>query len=259
MKFQLSQPYLLLPLVLLGLLGGISGGWIRLGSPMIPVASAGLNHGLLMVGGFLGTLISLERAMVLKKKIWLAIPFLTGLSLFFFLAGMIQIGFYFLLAGSLGLGIIMHLQSVKKPYLHTYLLYAGAMFWFIGNFITWRSGLVAAGTTLWMGFLLFTIVGERLELSQYLPVVPWAKNALSLHLVLVFIGLLVPFHTWGNELLGIGILLIAAWLWVFDIAKVLVKKKRSVSIFGYWIEDWISLAWYAGDHFSCFGKPSSIL
>lgn len=230
MKTRIFQPQFLLPLVLLGLLGGITGGWIRFGSPVIPIASAGMNHGLLMVGSFLGTLITIERAMVLKKKVWLAIPFLTGLSSLFFLTGMIQVGLYLLLAGSLGLGIIMHLQSVRHPHFHTYLLYGGAMFWFIGNFMTWRSGLIAAGTTWWMGFLLFTIVGERLELSKFLPVPPWAKKALAIHLLLVFIGLLVPFHTWGNELLGLGILLIAVWLWVFDIAKVNVKKTDQ---FGY--------------------------
>lgn len=225
MKSIILQPQFLLPFgLLLALFGGIAGGWIRLGNPAITIDSAGMNHGLLMVGGFLGTLISIERAMVLKKKIWLAVPFLTGFSSLFFLLGMNQIGLYLLLAGSLGLGIIMHLQSVKYPHFHTYLLYAGAMFWFIGNIMTWRSGLIAAGTTWWMGFLLFTIVGERLELSQYLPVPPWAKNALVLHLLLVFIGLLVSFHTWGNELLGIGILLIAVWLWVFDTAKVHAKK-----------------------------------
>lgn len=223
----------LLPLVLLGLVLGISGGWIKLGSLQIPIASAGMNHGLLMVGGFLGTLISIERAMVLKKKVWLIIPFLTGLSTPFFLMGMTQVGLLLLLAGSLGLGVIMHLQSVRHPQLHTYLLYAGAMFWFIGNFMTWRSGLIAAGTTWWMGFLLFTIVGERMELSQFLPVPPLAKYALILHLLLVFIGLIIPFHTWGNELLGVGILLIAIWLWVFDIAKVLAKKTGQFRYLGF--------------------------
>ncbi|MEB2785334.1 hypothetical protein [Algoriphagus persicinus] len=232
MTLTSPKAFHLLPLVVLGLVLGISGGWIRLGSTLIPIASAGMNHGLLMVGCFLGTLISIERAMVLKKKIWLVIPFLTGLSSLFFLTGMIQIGLLLLLVGSLGLGIIMHLQSVRHPHFHTFLLYAGAMFWFIGNFMTWRSGLIAAGTTWWMGFLLFTIVGERLELSQFLPVPPWTKKALVIHLLLVFIGLLVPFHTWGNEILGLGILLIAVWLLVFDIAKVIAKKTEQFRYLG---------------------------
>ncbi|MEB2780485.1 hypothetical protein U3A58_08775 [Algoriphagus sp. C2-6-M1] len=232
MTLTSPKAFHLFPLVVLGLVLGISGGWIRLGSTLIPIASAGMNHGLLMVGCFLGTLISIERAMVLKKKIWLVIPFLTGLSSLFFLTGMIQIGLILLLVGSLGLGIIMHLQSVRHPHFHTFLLYAGAMFWFIGNFMTWRSGLIAAGTTWWMGFLLFTIVGERLELSQFLPVPPWTKKALVIHLLLVFIGLLAPFHTWGNEILGLGILLIAVWLLVFDIAKVIAKKTEQFRYLG---------------------------
>lgn len=232
MKSRLFQPYYLLPLVLLGLVMGIAGGWIRLGNPVIPVAEAGINHGLLMVGGFLGTLISIERAMVMNKKIWLVIPFISGLSSIFFLFGMQAEGLLFLLAGSLGLGSIMHIQSVRHPYFHTFLLYAGAVFWFIGNFLVWKTGLIAAGSTWWMGFLLFTIVGERLELSQFMPVPSWSKKALGGFLALFFIGLLFPFHGLGNELLGVAVLLISAWLLSFDMAKVAAKKKDQFRYIG---------------------------
>lgn len=232
MKSRLFQPYYLLPLVLLGLVMGIAGGWIRLGNPVIPVAEAGINHGLLMVGGFLGTLISIERAMVMNKKIWLVIPFLSGLSNLFFLIGMQSVGLLLLLSGSLGLGLIMHFQSVKHPHFHTFLLYAGAVFWFIGNFLVWKSGLIATGSTWWMGFLLFTIVGERLELSQFLPVPSWSKKALGGLLGVFFIGLLFPFHGLGNEILGAAVLLISAWLLTFDMAKVAAKKKEQFRYIG---------------------------
>lgn len=224
MKIQLSQPHLLLPLVLLGLLGGISGGWIRLGSAMIPIASAGSNHGLLMVGGFLGTLISIERAMVMEKKTWLVIPLLTGSSVFAFLLGYTNTGLFIIMAGSLGLSLIMHLQTIKHPKFHSVLLYGGAASWFIGNFLAWHTGLIATGSTWWIGFLLFTIVGERLELSQFLPVPTWSKTALKSLLVLFTVGLIIPFHSWGNEIMGISSLLIAAWLLFFDMAKVASRK-----------------------------------
>lgn len=224
MKIQLYQPHLLLPLVLLGLLGGISGGWIRLGSSIIPIASAGSNHGLLMVGGFLGTLISIERAMVMEKKTWLVIPLLTGSSVFAFLLGYTNTGLFILMAGSLGLSLIMHLQTIKHPKFHTALLYAGGASWFVGNFLAWHTGLIATGSTWWIGFLLFTIVGERLELSQFLPVPTWSKTALKSLLVLFTVGLIIPFHTWGNEITGISSLLIAGWLLFFDMAKVASRK-----------------------------------
>lgn len=214
----------LLPLVLLSLVLGISGGWLRLGNVSIPIAQAGIYHGLIMTGGFLGTLISIERAMVMEKKTWLIIPFLTGSSMFAFLLGYGDLGLFLLMAGSLGLSLIMHLQTLKHPNFHTALLYGGAVSWFVGNFLAWQTGLIAAGSTWWIGFLLFTIVGERLELSQFLPVPSWSKNALKSLLALFTLGLIIPFHSWGNEIMGFSAILIAAWLLVFDMAKVASRK-----------------------------------
>lgn len=226
------KPFFLLPLVLLGLLGGIAGGWIRLGSPVIPIAEAGANHGLLMVGGFLGTLISIERAMVMKKKAWLIIPFLSGISTVFFLIGQDQAGIGALLAGSLGLSVIMQVQVIRHPHFHSILLYLGAVSWFIGNFFAWHFGLIAAGSIWWIGFLLFTIVGERLELSQFLPVPSWSKKALGGLLGLFFMGLILPFHGVGNEVMGLAVLLISVWLLIFDMAKVAAKKKAQFRYIG---------------------------
>lgn len=227
-----QAPIFLLPLVLLALVIGISGGWIRLGSSVIPLVEAGASHGLLMVGGFLGTLISIERAMVMKKKAWLFIPLLSGISSVFFLIGQDQVGMFCLLAGSFGLSVIMHFQTVRHLHFHSVLLYLGAVCWFIGNFLSWHFGMIAAGSTWWIGFLLFTIVGERLELSQFLPVPKWSKKALAALLGLFFIGLILPFHGLGNEVMGLSALLISIWLLVFDMAKVAAKKKAQFRYIG---------------------------
>jgi hypothetical protein len=232
MNSRISNPAFLLPIVLIGLVAGISGGWIRLGSLIIPLAEAGLNHGLLMVGGFLGTLISIERAMIMKKKAWLIIPFFSGISTLFFLFELGQAGLGALLAGSLGLSLIMHFQTMRHPHFHSVLLYLGAVCWFLGNLFAWHFGMIAAGSTWWIGFLLFTIVGERLELSQFLPVPTWSKKALGGFLGLFFIGLTVPFHGMGNEVMGFGILLISAWLLIFDMAKVSARKKAQFRYIG---------------------------
>jgi hypothetical protein len=232
MKSKILQPHFLLPLVLIGLLAGISGGWIRLGSLLVPLPSAAANHGLLMVGGFLGTLISVERAMVMSQKSWLLIPLLTGFSTIPFLMGNSETGLLLLMAGSLGLSAIMHLQTLKHPKFHSVLLYIGAACWFVGNFFAWQTGLIAAGTTWWIGFLMFTIVGERMELSQFLPVPNWSKIALKTLLALFTLGLVVPFHSWGNEIMGGAALLIAIWLLRFDMAKVAARKKGQFRYIG---------------------------
>jgi hypothetical protein len=232
MKTKLIQAPYLLPFVLVGLLAGISGGWLRLGSLIVTIPHAAANHGLLMVGVFLGTLISLERAMVMPRRYWLLVPFFSGISAIPFLMGSFERGVLLLLAGSLGLSAIMHFQTLKHPKFHSVLLYIGAACWFVGNLLAWQTGLIAAGTTWWIGFLMFTIVGERLELSQFLPVPNWSKIALKTLLALFTLGLVVPFHSWGNEIMGGAALLIAIWLLRFDMAKVAARKKGQFRYIG---------------------------
>ena len=60
---KIIKPNYILPLVLLALLMGISGGWVRLGDLSWVVPGAAAQHGLLMVGGFLGTLIAAVQAL----------------------------------------------------------------------------------------------------------------------------------------------------------------------------------------------------
>jgi hypothetical protein len=232
MKINMIQAPYLLPFVLVGLLAGISGGWLRLGSMIVSIPSAAANHGLLMVGVFLGTLISLERAMVMPQRSWLLVPFLAGISVIPFLLQSSELGILLLLLGSFGLNAIMHLQALKHPKFHSVLLYIGAACWFVGNFFVWQTGLIAAGTTWWIGFLMFTIVGERLELSQFLPVPKWAKIVLKILLTLFTLGLVVPFHTWGNEIMGSAALSIAIWLLYFDMAKIAARKKAQFRYIG---------------------------
>jgi hypothetical protein len=87
------------------LIAGIWAGLIRLGweLPLTPVA---VHHGAIMVGGFLSTLIALEKAIPLKRKLPLLVPVVSALSLLMVVPGYYQVGLYFLVAGSIGLLII---------------------------------------------------------------------------------------------------------------------------------------------------------
>lgn len=72
---KINPIYFILPLALLSMLIGVYAGWLRLGWDFVifePAAAA--QHGALMVGSFLGTLIAAERVSVLKNKGWWAIP-----------------------------------------------------------------------------------------------------------------------------------------------------------------------------------------
>jgi hypothetical protein len=72
-------PLLLLPLAAVSLLSGLLAGLIRMGWALpTPNADLILPHGPLMVAGFFGTLIGLERAVALQKAWVYGAPVLVG-------------------------------------------------------------------------------------------------------------------------------------------------------------------------------------
>ncbi|SMD45977.1 hypothetical protein SAMN00777080_4650 [Aquiflexum balticum DSM 16537] len=230
---KLFKPIYIFPLVLLGLLTGILGGWTRLGYSEWNISGAASNHGTLMVGGFLGTLISLERAMVMKNKFWLLFPLISGLSIPVLLwLGWPTVGVALLFIASLGLMAIMYLQTIKHPVLYQFIMSVGAASWLLGNFMLLNTGLVAAAVPWWMGFLLLTIVGERLELSKFLPTPKWAKKGLALILGFFILGIWLPFHGSGSFLMGLSVLLVSVWLLYFDMAKIASKKSGQFKYIG---------------------------
>jgi hypothetical protein len=231
---QLIKPIYLFPLVVIALLMGITGGWIRLGYLGFAVQGTSASHGVLMVGGFLGTLISLERAMVMKNRIWLLIPLLSGLSIpaLLLVPGWPALSQVFLLIAGLGLMAIMYFQSLRHPEIYQYVMMMGAVLWMAGNFMLFYSGFVPAAVPWWIGFILFTIVGERLELSKFLPTPKNAKSGLLLLLTLFFIGIWIPFHRYGNWLMGTCSIMISFWLLHFDMAKIASKKEDQFKYIG---------------------------
>lgn len=218
------QPAWLFPLIIGSLITGILGGWLRLGYLAFPIGQAASHHGLLMVGCFLGSLISLERAMVMKNRFWLTVPLLSALSMPLILAGWPGLGAYMLLAASLGLIVIMYFQTIKVAEIYSYIIAFGAAAWMLGNFAYVYSDFVPMATGWWMAFLLFTILGERMELNKFLPTPKWAGMVFYTGIALFGLGLLLPFHQWGNTVLGIALLCLALWLFRFDMARYAAKK-----------------------------------
>lgn len=227
------KPALIFPFVIGALLLGISGGANRLGDMTWMLAGAGMQHGVLMVGGFLGTLISLERAMVMKNKWWLLVVLFNGFSiLVLVIPGWSFFAFYWQLTGSVGLVLMMYFQSLRHPKPYQYVMSIGAISWMIGNVALITSDFVPAAVPWWIGFLLFTIVGERLELSKFLPTPSYAKIILYILLALFFIGMVMPFHQSGNWVMGFAAIFIAFWLLHFDMAKIAAKKEKQFKYIG---------------------------
>jgi len=224
LKLKGIQSQYLMPLILFGLLMGIVGGWIRLGYIALPIATAAVSHGLLMVGGFMGTLICLERCLVMKYKAWLLAPILGLLATVLFLSGYEKIGMYFLTLESVALFLVMYIQTVKHRLSELVVLCIGSICWLIGNILVIKTGFVPVATTWWIGFVLLTIVGERLEFGKFLPNPRWSKALLHTLLTAFFVALIVPFHEGGNWILGSCAVVMGMWLLRFDMARISVRK-----------------------------------
>lgn len=218
-------PVLRLPLLLLGFLSlilGVGAGLARLGWTVPqPAVELTAFHGPLMICGFFGTVISLERAVALGR-VWTYLGPLAagagGLCLIFgmplFLAqALLMLGSAILFTGSV-------LVFMRQRALFTFTMAAGAACWLLGNGL-WLSGAsVYAASVWWLGFLVLTIAGERLELSRFLPPSPVAQR--------VFIGVLAGLlagMALEARLLGLALLALALWLLRQDIARRTVRDK----------------------------------
>jgi hypothetical protein len=214
---------LVAPWILLALFTGLLGGLTRIGWSIPLTKFAGL-HGLIMVGGFLGTVISFEKTITLKHKTWLVVPVISGLSVLFMIVGNYEISLGLQLAASFGL-VIAFFKWLSMTNDHYYrIMIIGALSWMIAI-----SGLMAGRAIpsilpWWIAFILFIIVGERLELSQFLPITKKSKSLLYIFLITFLAGIFTPYHMPGKYLLGLALIGIGIWLVRNDIVKISLNK-----------------------------------
>jgi len=220
-----------LPIILSAVVILIAATWaglIRLGWGL-PVLHSTLpiEHGSLMVAGFFGTLISLERAVALNKRWAYTGPFLCGLGgllLAFGLPGIL--GPALLTLGSFWLILIFIavLQQHRTAYISV--MAFGAFALFIGN-LFWLLGWQVYQIVLWWaGFLILTIAGERLELARMVKKPDYSHPLFLAIIVINLAGLVIVLFQWdvGVRITGLGMLGMALWLLVFDIARRTVKQ-----------------------------------
>lgn len=219
------------PLLVLGFLSlfaGVAAGLVRLGWDVPrPAALAPELHGPLMIVGFFGTVISLERAVALARRWAYAGPLAAGaagLAAAFgapaAAAAAATVAAAVLAAGSL-------VVLARQPALHMACLTLGAGCWLAGSAL-WLAGLpLATAVPWWIAFLVLTIAGERLELTRMLPPAPVAQ-ALFVAIVAAAVagaGIAVWAPRAGTLALGAALLALAAWLLRQDIARRTVRQR----------------------------------
>ncbi len=215
--------FFVIPFVLLSLVIGILAGLFRMGWA-IPIGEVAGEHGALMVGSFLGSVITLERIIVLKKKWLYAFPALSGLSIFPFLLHNQQAAMILLAIGSIGLiYIYLVLISRFKEYYY-YVMIVGGFGWLVGNMIVLLGGGYMQAVPWWIAFILLTVFGERLELSKFLPTSQKKRITMIISIAVYMVGIVIP-AAWGSAIIsGLGLLLMAIWLLHYDIARKSVKS-----------------------------------
>lgn len=224
----------LMILAALALLAGLWAGLIRLGWQLPPLAlRLPAQHGPLMVSGFLGTLISLERAVALSqnqngRRLYYLSPLLAGLAavaLFLALPSAVPRGLSTL--GALGLVLIFVVIYRLQPTTDHAVMGVGALLWLVGNSL-WLAGWpIFQIVPWWAGFLILTIAGERLELARVLLLKQTARISFLGIIGLFLVGLLVSLVTLdaGVRLAGIALIALGVWLLRFDIARRTIRQK----------------------------------
>ena len=220
-----------LPLLLLGMIAlviGVLAGLARL-AVVVPEAAAAQagSHGALMIAAFLGTVISLERAVALSRAWPYLAPLGAALGGVALLAG-VPLGtaqaLFIVAAASLSAASVLIVR--QQPAIHTATLALGALAWLIGC-LTWAAtGAIAPAVPWWMAFLVLTIAGERLELSRFLPTPVVAKRAFSLVIAAMLAGLFATYGSgpFGLRLFAAALIALSLWLLRYDIARHTVRQ-----------------------------------
>jgi hypothetical protein len=214
--------------VIVALVAALWAALVRVGwkLPVLPVPLAG-QHGALMISAFLGTLISLERAVALQKKWAYAAPAFSALGGLTLILGLpVEIGRGLMALGSLGLLFVFGFIYRQHPTTDVVTMALGAIMWLMGNLL-WLSGeSIYSAVPWWAGFLILTICGERLELSRVLWLRQSSRTFFKIAVGLFTLGLIVSLFELGIGLrvAGVGLILLGAWLLRFDLARHTIKK-----------------------------------
>jgi hypothetical protein len=224
----------------------IWGGLYRIGWT-IPVFFPGLPgiHGPLIVCGFLGVMFSMERASAAKKKYAYVTPLTIGagaVSLLFSPMG--RLPQLLVLLGSLGFLWECGLLFSRGRNLFNLFYFLGSTLWVAGMVVWMARWPVFYVYLWWMGFVLFVLLGQRLEIARRIQMHESPEWLLAGALALVFFGMLLmaychmrlpeaameikgeaifdPRIVFGMRSAGVGMVLSALWLIRYDASRRLI-------------------------------------
>ena len=205
MTSKLKLVGLVVPVFLiLGLFTGLS----RFGMINFPLS---FHHGVLMLNGFAGGVITVERMLTHGKDHW----FLIGLILLICGLTLYLLGYDFgLLMVAANIAILFLKETLvlsEKRSLNGIYQLVGLLSWFIGNLKFYQNGFYPEAVPFWIVFILMMIVGTRLSKME-------KEDLMSLVFSLTtFFSFWLGFHGYGQAIYGIGLIAVSIRLCYLEI------------------------------------------
>lgn len=223
-----SRLFIVAPAAVLLLLG-LNAGLLLMGVPLpMPAARLPDMHAPLLVFGFVGTLISLERAVALRAAWAYAAPilFATG-AIATLLPLPLSIGQALITAAAVGHCAQYVAIWRRQPMTATAVQGTGAVI-AVAAAVAWCGGVPPAWLVPQLGaFLVLTIAGERLELARLAAPGRFAETLLLwLGVGLAASALLsLTMPVVAVPLAGLALLAIVAWLVRYDVARATMRQR----------------------------------
>ncbi len=213
---------LLLPAGVVALLLGLVGGLARIGVlAQFAPSSTVAWHGPLIVFGFLGVLIAVERAVALRRPWAFSAPLLGCSGTILLVAGApVEVVATVWTAAALVATLAVLALDRRQPSLANRCMLASCVAWTIGVALWGTGASLASLLPWWASFLVLMIVGERIQFGK-LFYVRHARMLVTVLPALLLAGALVATAdaVVGTAITGAGMLGLGAWLIVVDVTR----------------------------------------
>ena len=209
---------MVLPVLFAGILGGLIRAGVALPAAGTWMGAATLDHAALMMAGFFGTVIALERAVALKWPPAHVGPVASAGGALLMLAGHADAGRLAMLAAASLFAVVGVLILHRQRAAHTALLLVAALAWVVGSALhAWLPESPAA-LPWWFAFLILTIAAERLEMTRLTR-----RHRAALPAFVAIVGLLLMGAAASGLVFGLSLVALSAWLFTVDIARHTVR------------------------------------
>ncbi|WP_246846588.1 hypothetical protein [Humibacter ginsenosidimutans] len=214
------------------LFAGLDSALLLLGLPA-PVDGSRLPvvHGPLLVFGFVGTVIALERAVAVRRPWAFASPALLGVGGILLLTPLSLVVGQAMFAGGSIVLLLIYAVIWRRQAMFASAVQALGAWLALASAALWMGGLDASALVPGMtGFIVLTIAGERIELAR-LVAMSRRSELVAIGVSVALAGSVLAAMIWpqaGSRVFGACLLLFVGWLLRFDVATRLATGSRGL-------------------------------